>query len=179
MWLAEEIEMCKAFEKSMQTVRLIDFLKEDDIEAIGDKPISFHNLRNRVLTPKGKSILMPSTVTFQHLWDEKLDFGKWLSDIASTVCFSTDTHVQVGFSFICSQPLTGEKIYIYAARSLAPFNFFADNKTVCVNNFDDIGQKSESELLNKVFVETEADNPFRTSGYCPLKLVCTYVWIRK
>ena len=179
MWLIDELEMCKKLYDTVPNTQLNDFLTPDEISTIGDKPIAFYNLRNRVLTPKGKSIYKTSTVTFQRLWDDNLKFGFWLDSIASTVMFAKHSHVEIGFSFLCWQPLTGEKVYIWAARSLAPFSFYANNKEECLDHFGEIGKMSEGELLKQVFVETDKENPFQTSGYCPLKLVCSYIYIRK
>ena len=179
MWLVDELEMCKKLYDTVPNIQLNDFLTPDEISTIGDKPIAFHNLQNRALTPKGKSIYKPSTVTFQRLWDDDIKFESWLDSIASTVMFTKHTHVEVGFSFLCWQPLTDEKVYIWSARTLSPYRFFVSSKKECLDKFNEIGKKSEGEILEELFIETDTENPFKKSGYCPLKLVCSYIYIRK
>ena len=178
MWMKEEIDDCRALYDNIPKLELRDILEDDEFELIGEKPIAFANLKDRPIIPKRYT--KPTTVTFQRLWNDTLDFDKWLNQIADVVWFSSETHVRVGFSFICWKPTTGEKIYIWAAKGHAAFDFFCDTKEECLANFSKFGSKSMGYLLEKTFIDQEDENdPFTFSGYCPLKLVSTYVWIRK
>ena len=178
MWLREELDDCRALYKDVEDIKLRDFFSQEEIDAIGDKPIAFYNLKNRILTPETKTAKKLSTVTFQRLWTETFEFDQWLESIASSVWFQDDTYIKINFSFLCKNSLTGETIYIYAARGLSPFDFFVDNKKECRDEFSKI-PKDQSSLLNKVFINSQSDNPFSQSGYYPYRLVCSYIWIMK
>ena len=178
MWLPEELDDCRNLLTDVEDIKVRELFSESEIEAIGDKPIAFFNLKNRFIPPPLKASQKLSKVTFQRLWTETFEFDQWLKSIASKVWFDTDTHIQINFSFLCKKPLTGETIYIYAAKPLSPYNFFVDSKKECLDEFSKI-PKDQSSLLHKVFVNSQSDNPFSESGYCPYRLVCSYVWIMK
>ena len=177
MWLTEELQRCRDLYRDLPDVKPGDLLESDEVNLIGPKAAAWFNLRNRIMTPKNQYSW--STVTFQRLWDENMDFGSWLESIAKTVLFTERTHVQVGFSFLCWNPITKEKIYIWAARGLSPYDFYCNNHEECMDRFEKIGRLSAGDLLQKTFVEEQEDNPFGMSGYGPLKMICTYVWIKK
>ena len=118
-------------------------------------------------------------VSFSGFSDKKILVLKWLHQISKNVLFSLDTNVRVGFSFISWKPLTGEKIYLFAAPSLASYKFFCNSKKECKLHFEKIGTRDNSDLLHETFLESQDGNIFSSSGYCPLKLVCSYVWIKK
>ena len=73
MWLTEELQNCRDLYRDVPDTKLADILEKDEFSLIGEKPIAFYNLRNRILTPKNQYSW--STVTFQRLWDENMDFG--------------------------------------------------------------------------------------------------------
>ena len=85
----------------------------------------------------------------------------------------------IGFSFLAWKPTSNDRIYIYAAKSLAPFKFFCDSRKECLAKFDQIGRMKTAELLKQTFISVDDDNPFAESGFVPLKLVSTYIWISK
>ena len=75
--------------------------------------------------------------------------------------------------------MTRETIYIWAGRSLSPYSFRISSQAEALSKFGRVGAKSHAELLMETFIETQVDNPFAESGYCPKKLVSTYVWVTK
>ena len=177
MWFKEELDNCRALFENIEKIEIGDILDDDEGEVIGENPITLANLKNRILIPKTRRLGM-TTVTFQRLWIDDLDFRQWLEDIGQNVLFGENTHVRIGFSFICWKPLTGEKIYIWAARSHATYNFFVDDHEEYTSEISKI-PKHGGNLLHKTFIDQEEEDPFSNSGYCPLKFICSYIWIQK
>ena len=67
----------------------------------------------------------------------------------------------------------------FSAKALSPFKFVVDNREECLSHFQEIAKLKDSSILNKTFLNTISDNPFSTSGFCPLKIVCSYIYITK
>ena len=177
MFLTEEIREGKDLYNGIRDERVAEILDFDEMEAVGVGEIAYRNLKNRLIEPRRPDL--PSTVTFQRIHNHD-KFDQWLESIADVVLFGPNTIVKVGFSFISWKPLTGEKIYIYAARPLAPFKFKFDTRKECLEEFAKIGKMRDAELLERTFLQNEeVSDPFSSSGYCPLKLVCSYIWITK
>ena len=140
------------------------------------QPMAYLNLTNRVIIPRDSN--RHCTVTVQRL-HSGYDFGKWIYKVAESITFSERTEINIGFSFISWKPHTNERTYLFSAKALAPFQFVVDNKKQCLSHFDEIAKLNDSDILNKTFLNTISDNPFSTSGFCPLKIVCSYIYITK
>ena len=194
MWFDEELDRLKALFDDIEEVKLYNILEEVELKAIDDKTFRYGNLRSRIISPGIKARNKFSTVTIQRLFTPDFDLREWLSKIAKNVCWAQYTMVQVGFSFIgidllklskifktylAWKPTTNEHIYIWAGRGLSPFNFEASNQAECLQHFEKISRLSHSELLNETFITDEHDYNYCTSGFCPKKIVSTYVWIQK
>ena len=194
MWFDEELDRLKALFDDIEEVKLYNILDELELEAIDEKSVRYGNLRSRVIPPGIKARNKFSTVTIQRLFTPDFDLEDWLSQIAKTVCWTEDTMVQVGFSFIgiktfktsktfkfylAWKPTTNEHIYIWAGRGLSPFNFEVSDQAECLRHFAKISRLSHPELLNETFITDADDYNYYTSGFCPKKIVSTYVWIQK
>ena len=114
-----------------------------------------------------------------HVNSDSMTFAEWLDAVAETIVYNEDTEVKVGFSFISWKPITNDRVYLFSAKALAPFKFVVDNEEELREKFSKLGSMTDSEILNKTFVTTLSDNPFSKSGFCPLKIVCSYVYITK
>ena len=139
-------------------------------------PMAFANLTNRIIIPR--DIYRHCTITLQRLYDG-FSLNDWLSEIAAHTLFAEQTRLAVGFSFLCWVPHTNERTYLFSAKALAPYQVTASSRQECLSVFNKIGAKSNSEILNDTFVNSLSDNPFSKSGFCPLKIVCSYVYITK
>ena len=190
MFMKDEIYGLKYLFDKVDDVELDSFLTEEDIATIdyeadqlqnknyrkiGDSTI-LRNLRNRLIVPKNH--FRRCTVVVQRLHNG-YDFGEWLEKIAGKILFNEDTQVKVGFSFLSWKPITNERTYLFSAKQLAPFQFTVDSEDELMIEFSKIGSMTDSELLNKTFVQSIPDNPFAKSGFCPLKIVSSYVYITK
>ena len=100
MWHEEEIESLKALFDDVEETKLYEFLDDEELDAIDEKSVRYGNLRSRIIPPGKKAMSQYSVVTIQRLYTADFDFDEWLSLIAKTVCWSSMTNVQVGFSFI-------------------------------------------------------------------------------
>ena len=192
MFLKEEIQRYESLYDDIKEVQLETFLSENDVDIIVREghylrhgkdttnymglPVAVKNLRNHLIIPK--NTLRHCTIIFKRLMDGH-DFNSWLEKIAKTLMYSEDTTVFVAFSFLCWIPKTGEQTYIFAAKELAPFRFTVDSKEELLTEFSKIGSMTNREILDKTFVETQSDNPFASSGFCPQQLVCSYVYVTK
>ena len=177
MFLTEEIKEGKSLYDGIRDERVAQILDFDEMQAIGVEEIAYRNLKNRLIEPRRPDL--PSTLIFQRIHNHD-KFDQWLEDIANVILFGPNTLVKVGFSFISWKPLSDEKIYIYAARQLAPFKYKFDTRKQCLEEFAKIGKMTDAELLETTFFQNdEISDPFSASGYCPVKLVCSYIWITK
>ena len=118
------------------------------------------------------------TVTLQRLYDGH-DFSKWLNKIAKTIVFAENTEVSVGFSFLAWKPTNNQKLYLFSAKQLAPFKFWPSNRDECLESFAEVGSLKDSEILQKTFINNLSENLLSSSGLCPKKIVCSYVYITK
>ena len=203
MFLKNELTRLKALYETIEKVELESFLDDQDIKTIkleadylytkgkqqstaqqahnnrtttAQQPMAYLNLTNRVIIPRDSN--RHCTVTVQRL-HSGYDFGKWIYKVAESITFSERTEINIGFSFISWKPHTNERTYLFSAKALAPFQFVVDNKKQCLSHFDEIAKLNDSNILNKTFLNTISDNPFSTSGFCPLKIVCSYIYITK
>ena len=203
MFLKNELTRLKALYETIEKVELEAFLDDQDIKTIkleadylytkgkqqstaqqahnnrtttAQQPMAYLNLTNRVIIPRDSN--RHCTVTVQRL-HSGYDFGKWIYKVAESITFSERTEINIGFSFISWKPHTNERTYLFSAKALAPFQFVVDNKKQCLSHFDEIAKLNDSNILNKTFLNTISDNPFSTSGFCPLKIVCSYIYITK
>ena len=194
MWFDEELDRLKALFDDVEGTKLYEFLEDEELETIDEKSVRYGNLRSRLIPPGIKARNKFSTVTIQRLYTDDFDFDDWLSQIAKTVCWSQHTMVQVGFAFIGKKtfkfykffktfkawkPTTNEHIYLWAGRGNSPFNFEVSSQAECLRKFAEIGKMSHPELLNETFITEEEDYNYYKSGFCPKKIVSTYVWIQK
>ena len=191
MFAKEEINALAKLYDDIKDVRLESFLTETDLATISNEADLFsnkrngtsmatRNLRNRLVAPRNTNRLC--TVVMQRLHDNSDDsvtFAEWLDAIAETILYNEDTEVKVGFSFISWKPITNDRVYLFSAKALAPFTFVVDNEDELKNKFSKLALLTDSELLNRTFIGNLSDNPFSKSGFCPLKIVCSYVYITK
>ena len=192
MFMKDEINLYRTLYEEIKEVQLDSFLGESDIETIVREghyfrhgkdtksymgvPVTIKNLQNQLVVPK--NTLRHCTVTFKRLMDGH-NYDDWLHKIAKILMFSEETDIQVAFSFLCWIPKTGEQTYIFAAKELSPFRFTVDNQSDLLTEFKKLGSMTEREILDKTFIETQSDNPFASSGFCPQQLVCSYVYVTK
>ena len=99
MWYKEELNNIRNLFVDIDQVKLYHFLSDDELDIIDEKEVRFGNLRNRCILPGPKTMYKYSSVTFQRLYTEDLDFDDWLTCIAKNVCWAEKTNVQIGFSF--------------------------------------------------------------------------------
>ena len=190
MFMKDELEGLKSVFDRVENVPLNSFLTTEDILAIDNEADQLHNknkrkhgdsmvlrnLRNRMISPKNHFRFC--TVTIQRL-HSGYDFIEWLEKIAEKILFNENTQVKIGFSFLCWKPMTNERIYFFSAKELAPFRFKVDTEDELLAEFKKVGTLTDSEILNRTFVNSIPDNPFAKSGFIPLKIVCSYVYITK
>ena len=190
MFMKDELERLKSVFDDVENVPLNSFLTTEDILAIENEADQLHNkmkrkhgdsmvlrnLRNRLIAPKNHFRFC--TVTVQRLHNG-YDFSEWLEKIAEKILFNENTHVKVGFSFLSWKPMTNERTYFFSAKELAPFRFTVDTEDELLTEFKKVGSLTDSEILNKTFINSIPDNPFSNSGFIPLKIVCSYVYITK
>ena len=138
--------------------------------------MTFFNLRNRVIAPRNLNRVC--TVTFQRLHDGH-DFSKWLREVAETIVFAENTEISVGFSFIAWKPTINEKIYLFSAQQLSPFKFWPSNRQEGLEMFSAVGKLSDSQILEKTFINNLSENLLSSSGLCPKKIVCSYIYVTK
>ena len=188
--MKDEIYSLKSLYEDVQDVQLDTFLTEEDLATIefesdqmrnksnrkyGESPI-LRNLQNRLIVPRNH--FRRCTVVVQRLHTGFI-FKDWLKEVARKVLFNENTQIRVGFSFLCWKPITNDRTYLFSAKPLAPFQFTVDSEDELLIEFSKIGSLTDSELLNKTFVQSIPDNPFAKSGFCPLKIVCSYIYITK
>ena len=190
MFLDNEVSRLKALYETVEKTDLESFLDEQDIKTIkreadflyqkgkqqANAPMAYVNLVNRVIVPR--STTRYCTITVQRL-HSGYDFGKWLKRIAEAMSFTESTEICIGFSFISWKPHSNERTYLFSAKALSPFKFVVDSREECLSHFQEIAKLKDSSILNKTFLNTISDNPFSTSGFCPLKIVCSYIYITK
>ena len=190
MFIKQEIFNLQSVFDDVENVQLGSFLTEEDIATISNdsdfffnkakrqKGVSMavRNLRNRLIVPKNH--YRHCTVVVQRLHNG-YNFSKWLKRIANKIMCDEQTQIKVGFSFISWKPITNDRTYLFSAKALAPFQFTIDSKNKLLAEFSKIGSLTDSEILNKTFLNSFPDNPFSVSGFCPLKIVCSYVYITK
>ena len=190
MFMKDEISGLKALYNDLENVRIDEFLTQEDIATIAYEadlfenknnrklgtPMAVQNLRNRMIVPK--NYFRRCTVVMQRLHNE-YDFGDWLEKIAKKILYNEYTQVKVGFSFLSWKPITNERTYLFSAKELAPFKYMVGSEDELLMKFSKIGSMSDSEMLNQTFIQSIPDNPFSKSGFTPLKIVCSYVYITK
>ena len=188
--MKDEIYGLKCLYDEVPDVHVSDFLTDEDIATIANEADLLQNKNKRkfgdsmVLRNLKNRLVVPSyhfrrcTVVVQRLHNN-YDFLKWLQSIAKKILFNESTQIRVGFSFLSWKPITNERTYLFSAKPLAPFKFTVDDEDELIEQFTKIGTMNDSEILNKTFIETIPDNPFSKSGFCPLKIVCSYVYITK
>ena len=190
MFSKNEIRRLSEIYDNVVKVDLESFLDSEDLDTIQREashhnnknkrkkgtPMTIVNLANRIIIPR--DTYRHCTITLQRLYDG-FDFKDWLNKIATCILFAEETRLAIGFSFLCWVPHTNERTYLFSAKALAPYQFTASSKNECLSAFNKIGAKSDSEILNDTFINSLSDNPFSKSGFCPLKIVCSYVYITK
>ena len=86
--------------------------------------------------------------------------------------------INVGFSFIATNK--EEKIYLFCPKALASYSIKCIEKSEAYEFAESLEKISQAEHLQNTFISTtDTGNPFEESGYCPLHLVCSYIWITK
>ena len=106
------------------------------------------------------------------------DLYKWLVEIGSVLSFKPTIQIFIGFSFFVKDELN-EEIYIYAIRQLCSYHEKFSRKS----QYDDFIQLFKNmgpdSLLQSTFVSQKSENPFWRSGFRPVQLVCSYIWVYK
>ena len=138
--------------------------------------MTFFNLKNRIIAPRNLNRIC--TVIFQRLHDGH-DFSKWLQEVAKTVVFSENTEIAIGFSFLAWKPTKNERVYLFSAKQLSPFKFWPSNRNECLESFAAVGSLNDSQILEKTFINNLSENLLSSSGLCPKKIVCSYIYITK
>ena len=192
MFAKEEISALASLYNDIKDVQLESFLTETDLATIENESdlffnknkrngttMAYRNLRNRMIAPRETNRLCTVVMQRLHVNSDSMTFAEWLDAVAETILYNEDTEVKVGFSFISWKPITNDRVYLFSAKALAPFKFVVDNEEELREKFSKLGSMTDSEILNKTFVTTLSDNPFSKSGFCPLKIVCSYVYITK
>ena len=192
MFAKEEISALASFYNDIKDVQLESFLTETDLATIENESnlfynknkrkstsMAYRNLRNRMIAPRETNRLCTVVMQRLHVNSDSMTFAEWLDAVAETILYNEDTEVKVGFSFISWKPITNDRVYLFSAKALAPFKFVVDNEEELREKFSKLGSMTDSEILNKTFLTTLSDNPFSKSGFCPLKIVCSYVYITK
>ena len=196
MFAKEEISALAKLYDDIEKVQLESSLTEEDLGTISQEAdhlfnkikrkhgesMAVRNLHNRMIAPRDTHRLC--TITMQRLHsnsEDSMTFDEWLNVIAETILYNDDIEIKVGFSFISWKPITNDRTYLFSAKPLAPFKFIVSSEEEFKEAITSsrIGSMTHSELLNKTFVSTLSDNPFSKSGFCPLKIVCSYVYITK
>ena len=192
MFAKEEINALASLYNDIKDVQLESFLTETDLATIENESdlffnknkrkstsMAYRNLRNRMIAPRETNRLCTVVMQRLHVNSDSMTFAEWLDAVAETILYNEDTEVKVGFSFISWKPITNDRVYLFSAKALAPFKFVVDNEEELREKFSKLGSMTDSEILNKTFLTTLSDNPFSKSGFCPLKIVCSYVYITK
>ena len=118
------------------------------------------------------------TLRFTRIVEPGFNTGTWLKSILKHIRFNDLLLIHVGFSFIATNK--DEKIYLFCPKSLAPYTAKCIDKTEAMDFADDLEKMNQSEHLENTFINTtDTGNPFEESGYCPVNLVCNYIWITK
>ena len=184
MFAKEEINDLDKLYDDIRHVRLESFLTDEDLETISynneiGTSMAIRNLRNRVSAPRNTHRLCTVTVQRLHTNSESSTFAEWLEAVAETILYNEDTDVKVGFSFIAWKPLKNERIYLFSTKPFAPFKFVVSDQDELMKKFKRIGSITDSELLNRTFIKSLQGNAWSKSGFCPLKIVCSYIYITK
>ena len=85
----------------------------------------------------------------------------------------------IGFSYLCENPTSGKIIYIYGARDFAIEINKIRKKGDFASLINEYRDYSEHDLLQKTFVASTPMNAFAESGFIPLKMISSFIWIRK
>ena len=190
MFNKNEIKRLAMLFDNIEDIQLDSFLEPEDIATIeyeantlynktkklSGRPQAYINLKNRVVSPKNTN--RHCTVVVQRLHND-YDFGEWVSKVANTVIFSENTEFAIGFSFLSWIPHTNERTYLFSAKALAPFKFVTDSRAELMPQLSEVMTMSDESILDKTFLNTASDNPFTSSGFCPLKIVSSYIYITK
>ena len=190
MFLKNEVERLKDLYDSVESVDLESFLDEEDLKTILteanylhtkskdklSKPMLYINLKNRVISPR--DLNRHCTVTVQRLHTGYKLF-EWVQKVLKAVTFAERTEINIGFSFISWIPHTNERTYLYSAKALAPFKYVVSSRDELMLQLSEIESMNDAQVLNKTFLNSSDDNPFTSSGFCPLKIVASYIYITK
>ncbi len=108
----------------------------------------------------------------------QFDLFTWLTDIGKCLSFKSPVQIYIGFSFFVKDELNIEK-YIYAIRQLSSYHHKVSSKRDYDDFILEFKNMGQDTLLQSTFVSQKEDNPFWRSGFRPVQLVCSYVWIYK
>ena len=115
---------------------------------------------------------------FTRIVEPGFNTGTWLKSIIKNIRFNDLLLIHVGFSFIATNK--DEKIYLFCPKSLAPYTAKCLDKKEAMDFADGLEKMTLVEHLQNTFINTtDTGNPFEESGYCPVNLVCNYIWITK
>ena len=190
MFLKNEIQRLNELYDKIQDVNLESFLDEDDLETIHTeanflknknkdkltKPMAYLNLKNRIITPR--DLNRHCTITVQRLHSD-YKFYEWFENVMEAVTLTERTEINIGFSFISWKPHTNERTYLYSAKALSSFKFIVDTREELLSQSSELRTMTDAQLLDKTFLSNSDDNPFSSSGFCPLKIVSSYIYITK
>ena len=104
--------------------------------------------------------------------------GAWLKTILKQIRYNDLVVINVGFSFVAQNK--HQKIYLFCPKVLASYTAKCIDKNEAFDFADKLEKMSPAEHLQNTFVtSTDTGDPFDQSGYCPVNLVCSYIWITK
>ena len=190
MWLDTELARLAALYGKIDTPELETLIPTEDLQCIEDlSSTELAALRNYLFVPKVILIFEIITKTYQHKLDWKTirftrlvepDFnvGTWLKTILKQIRYNDLVVIHVGFSFVAQNK--HQKIYLFCPKVLASYTAKCIDKNEAFDFADKLENMSPAEHLQNTFVtSTDTGDPFDQSGYCPVNLVCSYIWITK
>ena len=69
---------------------------------------------------------------------------------------------------------------VFCPKSLAAYTAKCLERSEAYEFADRLEKMTDAEHLQNTFISTtDTGNPFEESGYCPFRLVCSYIWITK
>ena len=178
MFIESELKQMNALYDDLKEEKIDDYLEKDEIELIKSKGLAYENLRNYVFIPKHYK-RAESTVRFQRLAQKDFNLGNWMEEIAPTLRFIPDMNVSISFSFICRIGVTGDKTYMFAAKSLATYSERLSTIDEFLTFAKKMGKLTHKDFLRQAFWEASDQARFTRSGWIPTSLVCNYIWITK
>ena len=190
MWLDTEINRLGKLYSKIGQPEIETVLNSDDLLVIKDlSSTELSTLRNYLFVPKVIKYSLTHFIRIQHnlewktirftrLLESDFNVGTWLKSIIKAIRWNDFCVIHVGFSFIATNK--EEKIYLFCPKSLAAYSEKCIEKSDAIEFAERLEKMTQAEHLQNTFINTtDTGNPFEQSGYCPFRLVCSYIWITK